>query len=422
MKLLLTALILFPLSTLFAQTVVVSVKDDQNNFINNYSLYRNSNQVGESTGGIYILKCLPNDTIMVKKEGRISEPFIVPSGKDTIYKTFYLTSRIQEIDEVSVTYEKYVKVAGENNENIIDFYFTPENRSFILLKSVKGNYFIEKKEADRSESRSLWFTPKSLFMDVMGNTHILSKDSSYQIYLEDSISFITTLPIKLFESKIKALVTKTSDHLFYQNFTQHNKSYTLSKTDFKNEISVVTEVFDEVAFKVATHDYNEIINLYYAFNSPSTNIIENGIWDGNVVALGYPDTIVRFITWYLHISSRPIECYSFGRMDHLLLVNFYEQQLETYDFRGQLLNVIDLEPIELKNREIVYDYFFDSLYIFGTNKGSPLLYKFNLTEGKMQQVAYIDELKPSHTKVVGKEVFFLSRNDAGYNKLYRMRI
>jgi hypothetical protein len=422
MKLFITVLLLLSLSSLTAQTVVITVKDEQNSFVSDYSVYKNATSVGDSWNFLYVLTCLPSDTIQVKKEGRISEIFVVPSDQDTLFITLLLTTKVQEIEEVTATFEKYVKVAGGYNENLIDFYFYPKGKSLLLLKSYKGEYFIEKKESDLSQSHRLWFTPKALYMDVLGNTHVLSKDSSYQIHFGDSLTFVATIPIDLFENKIKALVAKTDDHLFYQNHTWHNKSYTLSKTNSDNQITVVTKVFDETAYKVASIDFNEIIKYYYESIPAEENVIENGIWNGKLESLAYDWKLTLMISWYIHTSSKPIECYSFGRMENILLVNLLEKEFQTIDFQGQIFDIKEFKIIDLKNPEVLYDYFYDALYLFGTQKGKRLLYKIDVEDGELIEVQQIDRLQPSHLKVVGNEAFFLSRNEAGFNKLYRMRL
>lgn len=422
MKFLFTLFLLLYFQSSFSQTLVISVKDENNKVVDDYSIFMNSSFVSISSGFVFYLSCKEYDTIHVKKDGFTSVSYVVQSDSDTLFKTFTLFDKIQELEEVSVTFEKYVKLAGEKNENIIDFCYFPESEMFLLLKSYEGNYFIEKKTDLSSNNYPLSFRPELLFLDALGNTHILSKDSTYQIWIQDTLNFVSKLPRNLFDSKLKPLISKNSNYVFYENYSEHNQFYVLSKTDKDNEISIVYDCFDKVAHDVAKVEYNEIINLYYQKTTPVNNIIKNGSWDGNVISLGEDWEIIKKIGWYLQVRSQPIECYSFGMLNCIVLINFHENNIQKFNQNGELINKSILEQTEIKNKELIYDYFYDAIYVYGLNKGTKEIYKLNIDDGKLVLAGNINQINPSHIKVVGKEIFFLSRNEAGFNKLFRMKM
>jgi hypothetical protein len=119
-KFLFTLFLIFLFQITFSQILVISVKDNQNNIINDYSVFKNSKFIEKSSEYIYYLNFKRSDTIKIVKGEFTSESFINSSGSDTILHTFILLPKTQEIEEVSLSFEKYTKLAGEKNENILD--------------------------------------------------------------------------------------------------------------------------------------------------------------------------------------------------------------------------------------------------------------------------------------------------------------
>ena len=102
--------------------------------------------------------------------------------------------------------------------------------------------------------------------------------------------------------------------------------------------------------------------------------------------------------------------------------NLKNNNIQKFNQNGELINKSILEQTEIKNKELIYDYFYDAIYVYGLNKGTKEIYKLNIDDGKIVLAGNINQIDPSHIKVVGKEIFFLSRNEAGFNKLFRMKM
>ena len=422
MKFLFTFFLTFLFQITFSQILVISVKDDQNNIIKDYSVFKNSKFIEKSSEYVYYLNCKKSDTIKIAKGEFRSESFINSSSSDTILHTFILLPRTQEIEEILLSYEKYSKIAGEKNENILDFIYYPEKDLLLLLKSYKGNYFIEKKTDFGSTNHLLHFKPDYLFLDALGNTHIVTKDTTYQIWFHDSLTYVSKLPSSLFNSKLKPLISKNSKFLFYENFTEHNQCYILSKTDKENQVSIISKYFDEVSANIAKEDYNEIINLYNKETTPTNNIILNGEWDGSLISLGETWPLIQKIGWYLQVRSQPIQCSSFGMMNYLVLINFHDHIIEKFDDNGLRLEKINLQEVKIKNKSLIYDYFYDILYVYGTTNLAKEIFQLNPDTGELLLVGNINQIEPSHIKIIGKDVYFLSPNENGFNKLYKTKI
>ena len=409
--------------TLHSQMVAITVKDELDNDLKNFSVYKNSNFIGQSSDYVYFLKCALSDTIQIKKDGLHSFDFIIQSSADTTYHTFILLPKVQDVDAVSVTKQTNKTLAGDLNDNILDFFYFPDQQTFLLLKSNKGAYYLEQKTDLTSRSYILNFKPQSLFLDIFGNTHIISKDSTYQIWIDDSLNYISIIPKKLFETKIKPLIYKNSDFVLYENYTLHNQCYVLSKTDKSNNVYVVSKSFDKVAYNVANVEYNEVIKLYNEQTPQFDNVISNGTWNGQLEMLGENSDLLNQIIWYKNVRAKPIDCHSFGLIDNIILVNFFNEQIEKYSFNGALAEIVKLAPAKIKNGELIYDYFYAAIYVFGRDeKNTHTIYRINTTSGEYEFVSSMKGKHPEMIKIVGKDIFYLERNEAGYRKLYKAQL
>lgn len=403
--------------------LAITVKDELDNDLKNFSVYKNSSFIGRSTDYLYLLTCKQNDTIQIKQEHLISDLLIMEYFTDTLHYQFTLQPRLQEIEDIKVSNQKNKAFAGDLNDNILDFLYLPDQQTFLLLKSNKGAYYLEQKTNVLSRNFPLDFKPQALFLDIFGNTHIVAKDAAYQIWIEDSLKYVSITPKILFDSKIKPLIHKNLELIFYENFTQHNQCYILSKTDRSNNVFVVSKSFDTVAFNVANDEYNEVIKLYNQQTPPIDNVISNGTWDGRLEMLGENSDILNQIIWYKNIRSKPIDCYSFGMIDNIVLVNFFYEQIEKYTFNGALIETVKLAPAQIQNKELIYDYFFDAIYVFGRDeKNTQTIYRINTKSGAFEFVSSMKGKQHEMIKIVGNDIFYLERNEAGFRKLYKVQM
>jgi len=234
------------------------------------------------------------------------------------------------------------------------------------------------------------------------------------------MKFISVIPKELFDTKIKQLIYKNTEFVFYENYAQHNQCYVLSKTDKSNNVYVVSKSFDTLAFNVAKDEYNEVIKLYNEQTPLFDNVISNGTWNGQLEMLGENSEILNQIIWYKNVRAKPIDCHSFGMINELVLIDFFNQQIQKYALNGELIAVVQLDQKEIKNKKLIYDYFYDAIYAFGRDEqNTHMIYRINTTSGEYEFVSSMKGKHPEMIKIVGKDIFYLERNEAGYRKLYR---
>ena len=234
--------------------------------------------------------------------------------------------------------------------------------------------------------------------------------------------YVSKLSRTLFDVKIKPLISKNTKYVFYDNYSDFNQCYVLSKTDNANKVSLVYKSLNKEAYMAAKDEYNEIVNLYNKETTPINNVILNGTWDGNMVSLGETWQLIQKIAWFIHVRSIPIKCYSFGMNDCLVIVNFYEGEVRKFDWAGAPIDSVDIDSKRLKNIEIHYDFFYDSIYFYGVDNNAKEIFHLNVDTGKLNLIGNLNQIEPTQIKIIGNYAYFLSRNEVGFNKLYKMKI
>jgi hypothetical protein len=117
--------------------------------------------------------------------------------------------------------------------NIIDYNFI-DNKIVVLNYKVpphQSEITILNEQLDTLNISKLYFEPESLFKDCFGNIHVLSADSSYQLFYQNAVLGIyAPYPIIEFEKKLGNCYTSTNDFIY---FIEKRGSIMITNTIFR---------------------------------------------------------------------------------------------------------------------------------------------------------------------------------------------
>lgn len=404
-----------------SQSLELSVQNMDSLLIDDYSVYVNSHYSGKSKGYFHEIYPKLFDTIVVEKNGVYSDPLIVKDEKLNNYR-FTLFSNINQIEEIIVVNKKYSEIAGRKNEHIIDYLSIPEDETIILLKLIKNNYYIEKQSYDDTIEVKLSINPIQLFRDIFGNSHLITKDTAYQIWFQNEFSIVAKISRKLFDLKIAPLVLKTENAVFYENFINNNKCYILSKTNSENTLTTIIKVTDKIGHKVANSEYRTILATYNNEIPIERNLIKNGLWEGDLVQLAETNELTIMITWYLNISAKKIPCASYALFDKIITVDLFNNIIYKIDFKGNTIKKTPLKNENNNNEKLIHDFLFDAIYLLKSNKNNLQLSRIDVENGELLVVGIIEKNNIENIKVYGESIFFLQKNEFGFAKLFKMKM
>ncbi len=418
----------------FSQEIIFNCKIinvDSMNIKDGDFYINNLKTIPKQTKTNYIFQVNAGDTIIIRHFEYEQGVYCIPQRieADSIFYTFILNFKHNELEEFVVSStssrEKQKKIAGESNENILDYLINPIENSITILKSIQEKYYIGYKNDSTSGDFELRCIPTFLNLDCLGNTYIHSKDSVYQFHISKQINFqyITILSSSEYKVFIENLISKTTKNVYFARTSLDHQKFTVISQENNNYTEIIYAETNESTYTVSKNEFNEIVSLYYSITDDTENMILQGKWDGNYSTLCTNNELKKMINHYkLFFTESKSNCFGVGMMDHISIINFNNDQIIKIKYGSHHKKVIPIDTKHLKNKIILYDYFFDEIYILASDHRQLSLFKLNTKNGTKLMIGEFDGVvSPTKIKIYGDSYYYLKRNEAGFNKLYQVK-
>ncbi|MGB1040130.1 MAG: carboxypeptidase-like regulatory domain-containing protein [Flavobacteriales bacterium] len=429
-KYILLSVFLFLSCSLSSQILIGSVIDEEDNpLIGATILNLNSKKGTVSDGtGRFILETYSGDYIQLSfigKKTRVKQ--ISVTKQDTIYMIFVLEEDVNKIKEFTVSGKRIKKVAGDFKEYILDYLPLPDDK-IVVLKKQKRTYYLSLEEMDTTYyKRKIDFDkPKRFVRDCYGNVHLICKEKAHQLWLTDTIMPLYEVSHKQFDKFLKPLLFCDDYQVITRKFSNHNKLFQIHHVETSSKTpKLLYKTYDKEAEKIAAGWYNQIIAHYYANTPTEQNIIENEVWDGNVISLQVDDRESnRMISWYLKVRARELNIQSFSTEKNVYIFDLQTDSITTLSVLRDTKTKVktDIDNIT-SSTKIIHDKSTNRFYYFKENNAIAKLYEINPVTGKSNKVITLNEVKfIKNLKIQGGWLYFLKKKSNGYQKLYRVRL
>lgn len=412
-------------------TIQSKITDENSFSISDFTIFVNKHEIiPDLINDLILFKVHLGDTITIKHFEYYPLTFITPARltSDTLKQIFTLTSKDRMIDEVTITArftkEKYKKIAGKFNENILDYIINPTTNTITSIYDYKHEYYLGYTNDSITKTHLLTIHPESLYLDCMGNIYILTKDSVYQIYISDLTDYTTIsyMTLNQFNYSIKNLIYKDKQTLFYEKKSDYNQRYTVLKQYTKSYQTCIYSTFDLSSFNLSRKDFMDLLYLYHTSVDEKDNIIRTGKWDGDFTQLAINKEIDLELAHYKNTFAKAhVDSYAFGMIKSLCIINVNQNQLIKINYDSDFKTITPIDLRSLNNINILYDYYFDNLHILASFKGSKTVFYLNEKSGILTKIGDFNGIyAPTKIKVYGNTVYYLKRNDSGFNKLYKL--
>lgn len=423
MKVLFAFLFVFVAFHLKAQTLHLSIVDDVGSVLD-CTIMKNDSLIGNDQH-YYVLSVQKGDKFTLKHSWYRDTSFQITevlTPSDTLVKIIQLKQKVKQIDEVVVSSEKYQLLYEENNEFVIDYYPTPKNNILILSKIGKSRFLkLLDENSSPQQEILLSINPTELFLDAMGNFHVVTKDSAYQLHLSDTLTLLKGISSEVFQKNISNLLA-VDKNAFYQNYSEHNQLFTIESISKQNGKKEIYRTFDKVGYGGARYSSNKMIRYYLDSVPEWRNVILLGTWSGDLFELIDPldKKLLEMYGWY-KITALPLKVSAFGMLDNLVILDNVKNNILQLDYETFEIVHTSVPQFEL-SRHYYFDYFYDALYTYAIKKGITEVFKIDIGTGETISIAQLtDVLLPRNIKVSNKWVYFTVLDSDGYNKLLKAR-
>ncbi len=345
--------------------------------------------------------------------------------------TVFLTHRSVNLKETEILGEKYKVFKGVEKE-IVDYDFIDTNLIILVrnMKTLQRELIMANDKLDTICKMKVHNIkhPKSIFKDCMGNCHLITNDSAYQIYYDGkSIQLIYAAALDKFRKLLGNCIFETPEYLVFEYnsnrgvdlmYAAHNpieitkpskngnwnqQFYGVDKINHKK---MIIDEFNEREKRQMAFEYSKFI----FYNQKDTTRYFGDILRFNEMAF--------FKQAFQAMKYLNDTIYYFNHLKSC--INLYSDSLTFIDAIHINYNLKDnwkqtIITDRIKNRAY-------TLFNFGTKL---LLSQINLKTGTTMPVTTIDKLFPDKIKVNNGFLYFLyidATNEFGKRELYQSQI
>lgn len=332
---------------------------------------------------------------------KISEPIKFPIKIKMI-------PRIKMLSTVSVISGKIDKIMDKRPYDVWD-YEIYEDKLLLLCFDITTRLVLLDFNGDTVCSTPVK-RPEMLYKDCLGNVHLLTKDTAYQIYYNSkSIHLLYPNEVNLFLKNLKNCIFELNSKLYFKEYSR-----------FEQQLNYY--YFDENT-KVPA-------NFRTILNKQNLSII-NSLKYVPKERCKYIDEVLFFQKQFFEDS---VYCPIVKSLDSIYLFNFIDNRIECYDSDGRPIEGkfknIDFHKDDLRKKTILTDEANGKIYVWFVHQSISTLNRIDLLTGKLKETIKL----PGYTQIekiqiYNDNLFFIYRDisniyhiNYGYKKIYKMKI
>lgn len=258
--------------------------------------------------------------------------------------------------------------------------------SELLCKTVDGKPV--------ANSGQLPFKPDSLFRDCLGNVHVLSHDSCYQIYTDSAgIRLIYPTTMDKFETILKNCVASTSSKLFFKKVTNDGFGVDFYRVDR------VTRANERVASVVDEENLRQLRRNEDDY--------------GRIRSSKIPDGRSEFQEWNFarKVMYKPRTASMVRIGSSICVFNTADMTIEFYTPDGDFTSKVRLDLSKAADgrwtKEILVDAVRNTAYTTFNRNGEFALYRVNPEDGSLVRSSKLTHFYPQSIKVHDGKVFYI---------------
>ena len=429
-RLLILLVALIP-GTLQSQVLLGTVTDSDYNPLIGASIddTLSGSEVTCDLAGSFTMK-ITDGTILRISHPEYESKYFSISGKsvsDTLFLNFILTQKISLIPEVVINSKRMERVIDQKNTNVIDY--LPFNDFILTIKSAKGKKFLS---MDGQDTTFMKFDlgkidEKSFVEDCFGHVHVVTKVSSYQIWIDSDFHIVASSSIKKFNELVKPCAANFSDRNVFFNFTNRNRKYTLTSiTKETKQKDYFFHLHDKIGEGVARSYYWSIIRIYNMAMPDYANMIALGVWDGNLLTLNFSSPeFDAMVTWYLKIRAVELNIQAFQTDDKLVVFDQFSDSIHIFDAQNKPLKHLDYSfPKGSRIFDVLRDRHNNTFYEFSVKQGVYSISSINpvFETNSLRKHLTISEVPlAKNIQIFNDWVYFLVEEN-GFHGVYKIKI
>lgn len=340
---------------------------------------------------------------------------------DTI--TIFLSPKTVTLSETEITAGTYKIFKGQGQE-VIDYNFLDTNL-LILSYNFNTNHhelILTDESFDTINIKNVSYLkkPKKIFKDCMGNCHLLTKDSAYQVYfLNESVHLIYATHLSKFLSVIGNCLFETPTHLAFEGNTDKTAKLeyaAISPSDLPSTRSK-NEEWKHLFYLLNKKTHEKII-LDQAYEwEKNQDAFEHAMFRYNdpLNKMFFGEILRSEEIMFFKPSFQTVKLIN----DSIYYFNHLKSRIEVYSSNLFLIDSINVEYHDKENWVpiIITDNVTNKVYTIFTNGAMYSLTEIKLSNGSVREITKIKKIFPQKIKVNNNHLYFLYKDlNSNWNK------
>lgn len=336
-----------------------------------------------------------------------------------------------ELPGVDVSAKLYEQVYKNPKAWVTDFDFISDTSILLLMEEGNDHFLriIDEKNTVLLDYK-IHLGEANLFKDCYGNIHALTKDSSYQIYIFDSLGLYIypASPIKLFYEQLLPCAHYDTENLYFMYLQNFNQSACFVKINKENKNKKLLHyIIDKEGSENIQKTLTKLLSLggADAYDEPGgSNPFLELLIDNEYLTDRKKDDLY---SWLIFSKNHPVRANLFGTLDSIYIFDLSNYELLVFGKNNSNARIIKLDSnaLELKKCEIFMDYKRERFFIKNIKDGIVYLKEINPSNLSMRTGFHISEhIFPQKIKIRGDYVYYLygGATNNGMKYLYREKI
>ena len=431
-QLLIVAILLININA-FGQIVVYGyVLDSNNNPIINTNVIDLKTKKGAYTNdnGYFSFKTQnSNTTIKISHIGFKSYNYNhVKTVSDSLNIVVYLNQNYSSLAPVDISSEKTHLLYYEPGYYVYDFAFNKSN-ILLLINHSKYNELLYIDEYN--DTLSILNTNKGLGLikDCLGNIQVISKDSIYQIYIDedDFIYSVYSYPFDAYLSQLAPCAATIDSAMLFVQHSENKQSEIYYYYDSKHEYHILKQIANEVKNKEATIENLRITIIEEELALKRKRKGSSGEMAEGKSSLAKGRELFQRKAYYKFILTKPVYNPIFRINDSLFLFDHVNNRCYVYDRTLTLSRIFNISYCDDNNwaKELFVDEVENKIYAKFEKNGIISLKELSLNNGRiLKEYILNDCIFPLKIGVNNGYAYFLKNEVYGsYNtKLYKQQL
>lgn len=388
--------------------------------------FNNQQVLTDSSGRFSISNTAPHSSLLFKKLGYSSYRLATEDDSAGQYFNVYMVKKELSLQEVEINAEKVTPIV-RNKSFYIDDYFILPGKNFMILAYFPGESgfslvmaTINNKVLSRTRFENE--QPVQLFLDCVGNLHLVSDKYARQVVntSDSTFSLLAPVPRAEFDQLVEPCVAKMNKAYFFREYNKPGS--------FERE-GVRVNVNSNAALIYREQDRQKTPVRYIAYGKDMAKMQKEEVEYQNTresmkemgVRYSPMDILFAYTCIYRKIIA-PV----FLRNDTLVIFDFPNKEIALYNQAGACVRktAISYDDFpQFHDIEILCDRVTSKLYVLFKDQAGQHLREVNIYNGDVGNDIHLRNTLGTHLQVYDDDIYYILKehdwDDTSY--LYRQR-